>query len=152
MVSLAAASFSIPEISLTLFFHPVVLVIVFLLFVTILFIFRSRWLPIFSSLPWYRSSAAASRSSLNEASSFLDDYRAGLSSSNFDLSANIDGDDSRQGLDTEARAAIVRAMNTDPSLSFDEARRKYFVQKLKENNIGPDGLPNDPKALVFHRN
>jgi hypothetical protein len=34
-------------------------------------------------------------------------------------------------------------------VGFDDARRIYMQERFKQNNIGPDGLPKDPKFVSF---
>lgn len=82
--------------------------------------------------------------------SFQDDAEAGFSSANFDLAGNIDDDDSRAGLDDAGKLEVQRIMRTK-HLSFDEARRKYVEERFGRNNIGRDGRPLDPKAVMFDR-
>ncbi|KAF2638920.1 hypothetical protein P280DRAFT_403709 [Massarina eburnea CBS 473.64] len=100
---------------------------------------RHRWVhllpipePIYSRLP----------------TSFRDDIEAGLSSSAFDLSGNIEAGDSRRGLDDAGKREIQSIMKTR-GVDFDEARRIYMQNRFKSNNIGPDGIPRDPKFVSF---
>jgi hypothetical protein len=81
-------------------------------------------------------------------SSFRDDIEAGLSSSAFDLSANVEAGDSRQGLDGTAKRE-VQAIMKRRGVGFDEARSIYMQERFKQNNIGPDGRPRDPKFVSF---
>ncbi|KAF2795645.1 hypothetical protein K505DRAFT_272849 [Melanomma pulvis-pyrius CBS 109.77] len=81
-------------------------------------------------------------------SSFRDDIEAGLSSSAFDLSANVEAGDSRQGLDGAAKKEVQRIMKRR-GVGFDEARRLYMQERFKQNGIGPDGRPRDPKFVSF---
>lgn len=80
--------------------------------------------------------------------SFMGDVEAGFSSSQFDLSSNITGGDSRSGLDQAAKREISRIMKRQ-RVAFDEARRIYTEQRFAKNNIGPDGRPRDPKFVSF---
>lgn len=34
---------------------------------------------------------------------------------------------------------------------FDEARRKWMLEKFGRNGIADDGRPRDPKAVMFDR-
>ncbi|KAJ2747889.1 hypothetical protein GGI20_000184 [Coemansia sp. BCRC 34301] len=78
--------------------------------------------------------------------SFVDDYHAGLSSRNFDISINIDGDDSRPGLDSDE----IRIIMAVQGVSFDKARLIRQQQLMKHNGIDPaTGLSLDPKAVTF---
>ncbi|CAK7227007.1 hypothetical protein SBRCBS47491_006422 [Sporothrix bragantina] len=81
-------------------------------------------------------------------STFAGDAEAGLSSSTFDLTGNIEGSDGRAGLDDASKAAILKIMKKR-RLPFDEARRVYMEQRFKANGIGADGLPRDPKFVSF---
>ena len=56
--------------------------------------------------------------------------------------------DSRAGLDDRGKREVQRIMKSR-SIGFDEARRVYMEQNFKKNNIGPDGLPRDPKFVSF---
>jgi hypothetical protein len=109
------------------------------LFFTALYLTRHTWLPylpipepIYSRLP----------------TSFQDDIDAGLSSSAFDLSANVEAGDSRQGLDENAKRDVQRIMKRR-GVGFDEARRLYMQERFRKSGIGADGLPRDPKLVTF---
>jgi hypothetical protein len=111
----------------------------FLISATAAYFTRHHWLhrlpipePIYQRLP----------------TSFRDDIEAGLSSSTFDLSANVEAGDSRQGLDDRAKREVQVIMKRR-GVGFDEARRMYMEQRFKSNNIGPDGRPRDPKFVSF---
>ncbi|KAF2457183.1 hypothetical protein BDY21DRAFT_371989 [Lineolata rhizophorae] len=115
--------------------------LVVLVFATALFFTRNRWLPhipvpnlgyVYQRLP----------------SSFRGDMDAGLSSSAFDLSANVESGDSRQGLDDRGKREVQKIMQSR-KVGFDEARRMYTEQRFARNNIGPDGRPRDPKFVSF---
>ncbi|KAJ5279890.1 hypothetical protein N7478_005262 [Penicillium angulare] len=104
-----------------------------------LYLTRSRWLPllpvpdhIYHRLP----------------SSFTGDLEAGLSSSHFDITANVADGDPRAGLDQRAKQEVRKIMKTR-KVDFDEARRIYTEQRFARNNIGPDGRPRDPKFVSF---
>ncbi|KAI1331278.1 hypothetical protein F5Y16DRAFT_298767 [Xylariaceae sp. FL0255] len=79
---------------------------------------------------------------------FAGDIEAGLSSSTFDLGANVDSGDGRAGLDNAAKSEILKIMKKR-RLRFDEARRVYMEQRFSDNGIGPDGRPRDPKFVSF---
>lgn len=100
---------------------------------------RHRWIhllpipePIYTRLP----------------TSFRDDIEAGLSSSAFDLSSNVEAGDSRQGLDDAGKKEVMRIMKRK-GVDFDEARKIYMQERFKKNNIGADGVPRDPKFVSF---
>ncbi|KAJ1734361.1 hypothetical protein LPJ61_001111 [Coemansia biformis] len=77
---------------------------------------------------------------------FIRDYRAGLSSRNFDIGANIEDGDSRPGLDSEEVLAIME----EHGVSFDKARLMRQQRLMQRNGIDPStGLPLDPKAVTF---
>lgn len=81
-------------------------------------------------------------------SSFTGDLEAGLSSSQFDIAANVVDGDTRAGLDQRAKQQIRKIMK-NRGVDFDEARRVYTEQRFARNNIGPDGRPRDPKFVSF---
>jgi len=81
-------------------------------------------------------------------SSFTADLEAGLSSSQFDIAANIADGDARGGLDQRAKQEVQRILK-NRKVTFDEARRIYTEQRFAKNNIGPDGRPRDPKFVSF---
>ena len=81
-------------------------------------------------------------------SSFTADLEAGLSSSQFDITANLADGDSRAGLDQRAKTEVIKIMKSR-KVNFDEARRIYTEQRFAKNNIGPDGRPRDPKFVSF---
>ncbi|ORX91518.1 hypothetical protein K493DRAFT_286679 [Basidiobolus meristosporus CBS 931.73] len=77
---------------------------------------------------------------------FLEDLENGLSSETFDILPNIEGGDSRPGLDSEEIHRIMKKHGC----TFDEARVIRQQLKFKNNNIDPaTGMPLDPKAVVF---
>ena len=80
---------------------------------------------------------------------------AGLSSTLFDIEANIRDGDSRAGLDEAGMAAVHRIMTehnvvrTHANKSFDEARLRHHRATLAAHNIDPrTGLPLDAKAVT----
>jgi len=81
-------------------------------------------------------------------SSFTGDIEAGLSSSNFNLSENVEAGDSRQGLDDKAKKE-VQAIMKRRGVDFDEARRLWVQDGFRRNGIGADGRPRDPKFVSF---
>jgi len=117
--------------------------IVFLLLgvTTVLILFRAHWLPLLPNIPG--SQYLYSRLP----SSFAGDIEAGLSSSAFDLTGNLNGD-SRAGLDDSSKKEIQKIMK-NRRVNFDEARRIYTEGRFAKNNIGPDGRPRDPKFVSF---
>lgn len=120
---------------------------------TVLYLTRARWLPGFQ--------ASMARVQLPEVNfpgrdylysqlptTFAGDMEAGLSSSNFDLHANVEAGDSRAGLDDAAKREILKIMQRR-RVRFDEARRIYMEQRFQANGIGADGRPKDPKFVSF---
>jgi hypothetical protein len=114
---------------------PAMLVLTF----TAAYFTRHRWIhllpipePIYTRLP----------------TSFRDDIEAGLSSSAFDLSGNVEAGDSRQGLDDAGKKEVMRIMKRR-GVDFDEARRMFMQDRFKKNGIGADGIPRDPKFVSF---
>jgi hypothetical protein len=81
-------------------------------------------------------------------SSFTGDIEAGLSSSNFDLTQNLEAEDSRAGLDDNAKREIQRIMKKR-RVHFDEARRLWMQERFRREGIGADGRPTDPKLVTF---
>lgn len=81
-------------------------------------------------------------------SSFTNDIESGFTSTDFDLSTNVATGDSRAGLDQQAKREVQKIMKSR-RVGFDEARRIYTEARFAKNNIGPDGLPRDPKFVSF---
>jgi len=106
---------------------------------TALYLTRSRWLHLLPN-PGYLYTRLPQ--------SFTGDIEAGLTSDDFDLSANVAGGDSRAGLDDKAKKEIQGIMKSR-GIDFNEARRVYTEQRFAKNNIGPDGRPRDPKFVSF---
>ncbi|KAI9147936.1 hypothetical protein HJFPF1_11754 [Paramyrothecium foliicola] len=80
--------------------------------------------------------------------SFAEDIDAGLSSSTFDLTSNVESGDSRAGLDDQSKAEVLKIMKKR-RMNFDQARKVYMENRFKANGIGADGLPRDPKFVSF---
>ncbi|KAJ5932708.1 hypothetical protein N7516_007197 [Penicillium verrucosum] len=106
---------------------------------TALYLTRSRWMPLVQ-VPDYLYHRLPS--------SFTADLEAGLSSSQFDITTNLAGGDSRAGLDQQAKTEVIKIMKSR-KVNFDEARRIYTEKRFAKNNIGPDGRPRDPKFVSF---
>jgi len=125
---------------------------------TLLYLTRAHWLPSFSyqvqdlgsrlRYTFTREYIYSRLPATFTSSSFSDDMEAGLSSSTFDLGTNIEGGDSRAGLDDTAKREILRIMKKR-RLNFDQARRVYLEQRFADNGIGADGRPRDPKFVSF---
>ena len=80
--------------------------------------------------------------------SFASDIEAGLSSSTFDLTGNLEAGDGRAGLDDASKAEILKIMKKR-RMTFDQARKAYMESRFQANGIGPDGRPRDPKFVSF---
>ncbi|KAI0115091.1 hypothetical protein F4814DRAFT_418239 [Daldinia grandis] len=106
---------------------------------TILYLTRNYWVPILPGRSHLYSRLPGS---------FAGDIEAGLSSSTFDLGANVEGGDARAGLNDEAKAQILAIMKKR-RMRFDEARRVYMEQRFSANGIAADGRPKDPKFVSF---
>ncbi|KAI8666635.1 hypothetical protein NCS57_00889200 [Fusarium keratoplasticum] len=113
---------------------------------TVLFFTRARWLPHVQQIRPRLPGANYLYSRLPN--SFADDIEAGLSSSNFDLSGNVEAGDSRAGLDDAAKAEVLAIMKKR-RMNFDQARKVYMENRFKANGIGADGRPRDPKFVSF---
>ncbi len=120
---------------------------------TVLYLTRARWLPALQEtvshihVPDIRFPGRDYLYS-RLPSTFAGDIDAGLSSSNFDLTGNVEAGDSRAGLDDAAKREILKIMQRR-RLRFDEARRVYMEQRFQANGIGADGRPKDPKFVSF---
>ena len=106
---------------------------------TVLYLTREHWIPripipdyIYTRLP----------------SSFQSDIEHGFTSDDFDLQQNVDGHDQRQGLDQAAKREVGRIMKR-MKVGFDEARRLYMQRRFRDEGIGEDGRPRDPKFVSF---
>ncbi|KAI4167034.1 MAG: hypothetical protein LQ343_007536 [Gyalolechia ehrenbergii] len=110
-----------------------------LVLATALYLTRNRWTYLIP-LPGYVYDRLPS--------SFSNDIESGLSSSDFDLFANLAAGDSRQGLDQRAKREVQKIMRNS-RVGFDEARRIYIEEGFARNNIGADGKPKDPKFVSF---
>ncbi|KAF2205156.1 hypothetical protein GQ43DRAFT_408034 [Delitschia confertaspora ATCC 74209] len=115
-----------------------------LLSATVLYFTRTHWLPLLPRLSFSIPGPIYSRLP----TSFRDDISAGLSSSTFDLNANLEAGDSRQGLDNAGKKEVLRIMKR-AGVGFDEARRLWMEEKFRKEGIGRDGLPRDPKFVSF---
>ena len=85
---------------------------------------------------------------LPQSSTFAEDAEAGLHSSNFNLSDNIEAGDSRRGLDENGKREVYRIMKLR-GIGFDEARRVVVEERFGREGIAADGRPLDRKAVFF---
>lgn len=113
---------------------------------TILFFTRAHWIPHVQHMRPRLPGADYIYSRLPN--SFASDIEAGLSSSNFNLSENVESGDSRAGLDDAAKSEVLAIMKKR-RMNFDQARKVYMENRFKANGIGADGLPRDPKFVSF---
>ena len=105
-----------------------------------LYLTRARWIHLLPRLtpgPLYQRLPT----------SFRDDIEAGLHSSDFDLTGNVEGD-SRQGLDEAGKKEVLRIMKRK-NVGFDEARRLLMQERFSKAGVGSDGVPRDPKFVSF---
>lgn len=116
----------------------------FIVAATALFFTRSHWRQHIPNIRFPTPGHLYSRLP----SSFAGDIEAGLSSSTFDLSGNVESSDSRAGLDNASKAEILKIMKKK-RMTFDQARKTYMESQFKANGIGPDGRPRDPKFVSF---
>ncbi|KAE9399188.1 hypothetical protein BT96DRAFT_957342 [Gymnopus androsaceus JB14] len=80
-------------------------------------------------------------------STFADQAGAGMSSSNFDIEANILDGDSRTGLDEHGTQEVMEIMRRE-RVNFDQARLIRHNRILASNGIDPSGMPLDSKAIT----
>ena len=66
---------------------------------------------------------------------FADDAEAGLHSSNFNLAENIEAEDSRRGLDENAKQQVYRIMKAR-RVGFDEEEDSYSGKVWKGGDCG----------------
>lgn len=96
----------------------------------------------------FRSRRRLRYSGIPESTGFEEDLENGLSSNNFDLRENITNQDSRAGLESNAKTEIKKIM-VQHNIGFDEARLIYTRKQMKSNSIGSNGVPLDPRAVTF---
>ncbi|KUI64616.1 hypothetical protein VM1G_01047 [Cytospora mali] len=119
-------------------------VVFFILLITALYLTRGRWAHLIHDLNLPGGDYLYSRLP----GSFAGDIEAGLSSSTFDLAGNVADGDGRAGLDDAAKQEILKIMKKR-RMRFDQARRVYMENRFRDNDIGPDGRPKDPKFVSF---
>ncbi|KAI8334226.1 hypothetical protein BC941DRAFT_432421 [Chlamydoabsidia padenii] len=118
-----------------------------LLCITIGFIFRQRLLVLASKAADLMNRLVGYHLLPTNAGSFESDIEDGLTSSQFDLTGNLDEEDTRAGL--KDKEEILKIMKRQ-KVSFDQARLIRQQKLLKKNNIDPaTGLPLDPKFVSF---
>jgi len=80
-------------------------------------------------------------------STFSSQANAGLTSTMFDIEANINEGDSRAGLDERGTQEVLEIMRRE-RVNFDQARLIRHNQILARNGIDPSGMPLDSKAVT----
>ncbi|KAH9840058.1 uncharacterized protein C8Q71DRAFT_745643 [Rhodofomes roseus] len=80
-------------------------------------------------------------------STFAEQADAGLTSTSFDIEANIREGDSRAGLDERGTQEVVEIMRRE-RVNFDQARLIRQNRILLANGIDPSGMPLDAKAVT----
>ncbi|KAK7031623.1 hypothetical protein R3P38DRAFT_2924830 [Favolaschia claudopus] len=78
---------------------------------------------------------------------FSDQITAGMSSSDFDIEANIRDGDVRTGLDEQGTREVMDIMRRE-RVNFDQARLIRHNRILAQNGIDPSGMPMDSKAIT----
>ncbi|KAI0630559.1 hypothetical protein C8Q77DRAFT_1133847 [Trametes polyzona] len=78
---------------------------------------------------------------------FAEQVDAGLSSSTFDIEANIRDGDSRAGLDERGTQEVLDIMRRE-RVNFDQARLIRQNRILAAHGIDPSGMPLDAKAVT----
>ncbi|KAJ6485631.1 hypothetical protein C8R45DRAFT_997277 [Mycena sanguinolenta] len=78
---------------------------------------------------------------------FSEQIGAGMTSSDFDLEANVRDEDSRTGLDEQGTREIMEIMRRE-RVNFDQARLIRHNRILAQNGIDPSGMPLDSKAIT----
>ncbi|KAI6149169.1 hypothetical protein BKA82DRAFT_1001382 [Pisolithus tinctorius] len=106
--------------------------------------YRSAILP---HVPAKVRSMFPSLSHYTPLSTFSGQAQAGLSSSMFDIEANIRDGDSRAGLDERGTQEVLEIMRRE-RVDFDQARLIRHNQFLARNGIDPSGMPLDSKAVT----
>ncbi|EKM82014.1 hypothetical protein AGABI1DRAFT_112192 [Agaricus bisporus var. burnettii JB137-S8] len=80
-------------------------------------------------------------------STFSQQANAGLTSSAFDIEANIQDGDSRVGLDEQGTQEVLDIMRRE-RVNFDQARLIRHNRILASNGIDASGMPLDSKAIT----
>lgn len=119
-------------------------VFLFLVSITVLYLTRDRWAHLVSEIRLPGGGYLYDRLP----GSFTGDIEAGLSSTTFDLTGNVADGDGRAGLDDAAKQEILKIMKKR-RMKFDQARKVYMENRFRDNGIGPDGRPKDPKFVSF---
>jgi len=80
-------------------------------------------------------------------STFSEQISAGMSSSQFDIEANVQDGDMRSGLDTRGTEEVMEIMRRE-RVNFDQARLIRHNRILASNGIDASGMPMDSKAIT----
>ncbi|GBE86528.1 UPF0357 protein [Sparassis crispa] len=78
---------------------------------------------------------------------FAEQVDAGLTSTTFDIEANVREGDSRAGLDERGTQEVLEIMRRE-RVNFDQARLIRQNQILAANGIDSSGMPTDAKAIT----
>ncbi|KAK3676328.1 hypothetical protein LTR78_003602 [Recurvomyces mirabilis] len=142
------------------------LTFLFLIVATVLYLTRSTWKPHAPPIPYITAPGTIPEPiyaiidklnayidrfryvALPQSSTFAEDAEAGLHSSNFNLSENIEAGDARRGLDEGGKREVYRVMKLR-GIGFDEARRVVVEERFGREGIAADGRPLDRKAVMF---
>ncbi|KAL0955151.1 hypothetical protein HGRIS_004063 [Hohenbuehelia grisea] len=116
----------------------------FSLLVMIAYRYRSALLP---HLPARIRSMFPQANNYTPLSTFSSQISAGLTSSAFDIEANIRDGDSRAGLDEQGTQEIMDIMRSE-RVNFDQARLIRQNKILAMHGIDPSGMPLDSKAVT----
>ncbi|KAI8996388.1 hypothetical protein BD414DRAFT_505818 [Trametes punicea] len=81
------------------------------------------------------------------ATTFTEQADAGLTSSTFDIEANVREGDSRIGLDERGTQEVLDIMRRE-RVNFDQARLIRQNRILAAHGIDPSGMPLDAKAVT----
>jgi len=117
-----------------------------LLALLVMLVYRYR-VTLVSHVPNPLKSLFPSLSHYTPLSTFESQANAGLTSSNFDIEANVRDGDSRAGLDERATQEVMEIMKRE-RVNFDQARLIHFNRMLAANGIDPSGVPLDAKTVT----
>jgi hypothetical protein len=115
-------------------------------FVALLVSYRYREM-IVSHAPKRLKDAFPRRNHYVPVATFSQQANAGLTSSAFDIEANIRGGDSRTGLDERGTQEVLDIMRRE-RVNFDQARLIRQNRILALNGIDASGMPLDSKAIT----
>ncbi|KAJ7663806.1 hypothetical protein DFH06DRAFT_1324325 [Mycena polygramma] len=120
------------------------LVALFVLLLTLTIRYRAALLP---HIPARIRQLLPTLNNYQPLATFSEQIGAGMTSSDFDLEANIRDADSRSGLDEQGTREIMDIMRRE-RVNFDQARLIRHNRILAQNGIDPSGMPMDSKAIT----